>query len=147
MSGSRWRAVQNTDQTFTKVCIDSGAGESVCPIGAFPSYAMHQTAKTGIRYTAAGGQELINAGEKRPHSKCGDVDAHMVFQCTNVLKPLASAAKICQKGNEILMRADGGYIRNLKTGGKIPITLKKGVFMMGITEVKPAAPFQGQAKS
>ena len=156
MSGSRWRAVHKqeekvaiqalTDQTFTKVCIDSGAGESVCPIGAFPSYATHKTAKIGVRYTAAGGQELINAGEKRPHFKCGGVDAHMLFQCTNVQKPLASAAKVAQKGNEIVMRADGGHIRNLKTGKKIPLTLENGVYMMEM-QVKPAAPFQGQARS
>ena len=69
-----------TDQAFTKVCVDSGAGESVCPIDAFPSYGTHKTAKTGVRYTAAGGQELINVGEQRPNFKCGGVDAWMAFQ-------------------------------------------------------------------
>ena len=62
-----------TDQSFTKVCVDSGAGESVCPIDAFPGYGTHKTANTGARYTAAGGQELINAGEKRPQLKSGGV--------------------------------------------------------------------------
>ena len=133
-----------TDQTFTKVCIDSGAGESVCPIDAFPSYGTHKTAKTGVRYTAAGGQELINAGEKRPHFKCGGANAHMAFQCTDVHKPLAAASKVAQKGNRIVLEADGGHILNLKTGTKIPLTIENGVYMMEML-VKPVAPFQGQA--
>ena len=136
-----------TDQTFTKVCIDSGAGESVCPIDAFPSYGTHTTAKTGARYTAAGGQELINAGEKRPHFKCGDEDAHMAFQCTGVHKPLAAASKVAQKGNRIVLEADGGYILNKKSGKKIPLTIENGVYMMEMRVKPAAAPFQGQAKA
>ena len=49
-----------TDDTFKKVCIDSGAGESVCPVEAFPSYKTTKTAKTGTKYMAAGGQKLTN---------------------------------------------------------------------------------------
>ena len=45
-----------TDCSFNKVCIDSGAGESVCPVDAFPSYGLKKLAKTGATYTAAGGQ-------------------------------------------------------------------------------------------
>ena len=36
-----------TDGTFDKVCVDSGAGESLCPVSAFPSYETVQTSKTG----------------------------------------------------------------------------------------------------
>ena len=135
-----------SDQSFTKVCIDSGAGERVCPIDAFPSYGTHKTAKTGTRYIAAGGQDLINAGEKRPHSKCGGEDAHMAFQCTGVHKPLAAASKVAQKGNRIVLEADGGFILNKATGKKIPLAIENGVYMMEMC-VKPAAPFQGQAKA
>ena len=59
--------IQNlTDESFTKVCIDSGAGGSVCPVDAFPSYETRKSAKTGLTYTAAGSQSLTNVGEKRP---------------------------------------------------------------------------------
>ena len=154
MSCSNWRAMQEqqeeiaiqslTDQSFKKVCIDSGAGESVCPIDAFPSYSTHKTSKYGARYKAAGGQELINAGEKRPHFKCGGTNAHMAFQCTDVHKPLAAASKVAKKGNRIVLEADGGYIEHLKTGTKIPLTIENGVYMMEML-IKPVAPFQGQA--
>ncbi len=135
-----------TDQTFTKVCIDSGAGESVCHIDAFPSYGTHKTAKTGTRYTAAGGQELINAGEKRPRFKSNGVDSYMAFQCTGVHKPLAAASKIAQEGNRIVLEADGGFILNKATGKKIPLAIEDGVYMMEVC-VKPAAPLQGQANA
>ena len=49
-----------TGGSFTKVSIDSGAGESVCPVDAFPSYELKKSAKTGLTYTAAGGQSLVN---------------------------------------------------------------------------------------
>ena len=133
-----------TDQTFTKVCIDSGAGESVCPIDVFPTYGTHKTEKTGTRYTAAGGQELVNAGEPRPRFKSNGVDSYMAFQCTGVHKPLAAASKIAQKGNRIVLEADGGFILNKATGKKIPLTIENGVYMMEMC-VKLAAPFQGQA--
>ena len=48
--------IQNlTYGSFTKVCVDSGARESVCPVDAFPSYEMRKSARTGSTYTAAGG--------------------------------------------------------------------------------------------
>ena len=136
-----------TDQTFTKVCVDSGAGESVCPIDAFPSYGIHKIAKTGARYTAAGGQELINAGEKRPQFKSGGVDGYMAFQCTAVQKPLAAASRIAQKGNRVVLEEDGGFILNKATGKKIPLTIENGVYMMEMCVKPAAAPFQGQAKA
>ena len=55
------------DGSFDKVCVDSGAGESVCPVTASPSYGTVQTSKTGANYRAAGGQKLTNVGEIRPN--------------------------------------------------------------------------------
>ena len=91
-----------TDETFIKVCLDSGAGESVCPVDAFPSYATRQTAKTGMSYTAAGGQSLTNVGEKIPEFTSNGTDCHMAFQATTkVQKPLAAATVVTEKGNGV----------------------------------------------
>jgi hypothetical protein len=88
-----------TDDSFRKVCIDSGAGESVCPVEAFPSYETKKTAKTGATYRAAGGQRLTNVGEIRPNFKSAGVGGSMAFQATTeVQKPLAAASKIAGKG-------------------------------------------------
>ena len=82
MSCSKWKTFEGrreheekimvqrlTDGNFDKVCIDSGAGESVCPVDAFPSYELKKSAKTGATYTAAGGQPLVNVGESSLASK------------------------------------------------------------------------------
>ena len=42
-----------TDASFGKVCVDYGAGESICPVDAFPSYKTVTIAKTGTTYRAA----------------------------------------------------------------------------------------------
>ena len=84
-----------TDASFKKVCVDSGAGESVCPVDAFPSYKTVETAKTGAVYRAAGGQRLKNVGEIRPSFKSSGIGGSMAFQATtDVQKPLAAASKI-----------------------------------------------------
>ena len=143
-----------TDETFEKVCLDSGAGESVCPVDAFPSYELKQTAKTGMTYTAAGGQALTNVGEKIPHFSSNGNNCHMAFQATTaVKKPLAAATRVTEKGNGIWLDEEGceSYVLNKKTGVKIPLFIENGIYMMEMLVQKPAthqskAPFQGQVK-
>ena len=132
-----------TDTSFGKVCIDSGAGESVCPVDAFPSYKTVKTSKTGATYRAAGGQKLTNVGEIRPSFKSGGIGGSMAFQATTeVQKPLAAASKIAAKGNRIVLEALGSdsYIENKQSGKRIPLTIENGVYMMEMLVL----PFQGQ---
>ena len=134
-----------SDVSFKKVCVDSGAGESVCPVEAFPSYKTVTTPKTGAVYKAAGGQKLTNVGEIRPCFKSGGAGGSMAFQATtDVQKPLAAASKITAKGNRIVLEAAGtdSYIENKQSGKRIPLTLENGVYMMEMLVV----PFQGQTR-
>ena len=152
--GSLHRAVQKAetilvqavqDDTFISVCLDSGAGESVCPVDAFPSYATKRTHKTGTTYRAAGGQKLENVGEKRPHFRSGGVACSMAFQATTeVKKPLAAAAQLAAKGNRIVLddAESDSFIENKKTGTRIPLKIENGVYMMEML----VTPFQGQTK-
>ena len=133
-----------TDTSFNKVCIDSGAGESVCPVTAFPSYETVKTTKTGKKYRAAGGQELTNIGEIRPSFTSGGKLASMAFQATtDIRKPLAAASKIAAKGNRIVLddAESDSLIENKKTGTRIPLTIENGVYMMEMV----VRPFQRQA--
>ena len=135
-----------TDTSFSKVCVDSGAGESVCPVEAFPSYKTVKTEKTGTQYRAAGGQKLTNVGEIRPNFKSGGVGGSMAFQATTeVQKPLAVASKIAAKGNRIVLddANSDSYIENKATGKRIPLVIENGVYMMEMLVV----PFQGQTKA
>ena len=52
VSGKSWRRdqakseevmIQNLEKNPTTICIDSGVGESVCPVDFFPDYEMHET--------------------------------------------------------------------------------------------------------
>ena len=134
-----------TDASFGKVCIDSGAGESVCPVTAFPSYKTVATSKTGTNYRAAGGQKLTNVGEIRPSFSSNGQLATMTFQATtDVTKPLAAASQIAAKGDRIVLDGAGSdsYILHKASGVRIPLAIGNWVYMMEMSVV----PFQGQAK-
>lgn len=96
---------------------------------------MHASPKVGTRYKAAGGQTLINAGEKRVKFQAGKVIGAMNFQAIDeVSKPLASAARITEKGNMIVFNDEAGesYILNHKSGQTIPLFKENGVSIMNV---------------
>ena len=138
------RLIQSlADSTFDSVCVDSGAGESVCPIKAFPSCKTVKTVKTGTAYRAAGGHKLHNVGEIKPRFKSGGVAGSMAFQATtDVKKPLASASRITAKGNRIVLddATHESYIENKASGFRIPLRIENGVYIMEMA----VTPFQGQ---
>ena len=139
----------------TWICVDSGVGESACPVEAFPDFETHATDKNGKKHRAAGGQELENVGEKRPRFKINGIQTAMTFQATtHVKKPLAAASRITSKGNRIILDdADSlRYIENKATGTRIPLKIENGIYVMEVTidskkvESKNVAPFRRQAK-
>ena len=138
--------IHNVAVDFGEVCIDSGAGVSVSPLDAFPSYGTFKTGKNGVRRRAAGRQELVNAGEKRPHFATNGIKTSMTFQECGVTQPLAAASSIIAKGNRIILydASSASYIENKATGVKIPIQLQNGIYMLEIAVAQP--PFMGQAK-
>ena len=143
--------IQSLEKNPTEICVDSGAGESVCPVDFFPDYEMHETEKVGNLYRTAGGQELRNMGGKRPKLKINGVAASMTFQATShVRKPLAAASKITAKGNRIVLDDENSLscIENKATGTQIPLKIENGVYVMevAVTPKKAPFPFQGQAK-
>ena len=133
--------IQTIEGDFDRVCIDSGAGESVCPVDAFPEYGTFKTQRNGAKYRAAGGQELVNVGEKRPEFTTNGIKTSMTFQATTgVKKPLAAASRITGKGNRIILDDEGceSYILNKATGKKIPIVLENGIYMMEMIVSTPS---------
>ena len=134
------KMIQIINGDFDRVCIDSGAGESVCPVDAFPTYGTFITGKNGVKYRAAGGQELVNVGEKRPRFTTNGIKTSMTFQATTgVKKPLAAASNITAKGNRIVLDdADSeSYIENKASGVRVLIRLENGIYMSEIAVVEP----------
>ena len=54
----------------------------------------------------------------------------MDFQVTDCKKPLASVAKIIEKGNRVVFDEDDSYILNKATGEKIKLERERGTFVM-----------------
>lgn len=158
-----WRGDQKKDEEVmiqslvknpTAICVDSGAGGSVCPAEAFPEFETYQTDKVGNLYRAAGGRELRNVGEERPHFRINGIQIAMTFQATtHVKKPFAVASRVTSKGNLIVLDDEDSpsYIENEATGTKIPLKIENGMYVMEVA-VEPktsayspnGAPFQGR---
>ena len=118
-----------------RITIDSGAGQSVCPIDMVPEEPLHAIAKNGMTYRAAGGQKLTNRGGKRIKFQSGSNLGKLNFQAIDeVKKPLASAAKIANKGNIIVLDGDGfdSYIYNKASKKQIPIFQENNVYVMDV---------------
>ena len=54
------------------------------------------------------------------------------FHVTDAKKPLVSAAAVARLGNKVVMEGAGGYIMNEKTGDRINLELKGGVYVFYI---------------
>ena len=141
--------IQSLQGNPTKICTDSGAGESVCPVDSFPEYETLTTDKVGNVYCAGVGQELRNAGKKRPQFRTNGIHTQMAFPSnTHVKKPLAAASKITAKGDRIVLDGPDSIscIENKATGVKIPLQIANGVYIMEVAVEPKAAPFQRQAR-
>ena len=140
--------IQNICGDLDKVCIDSGAGESVCLVDAFRQYGTFTIGENGVKHRAAGGQELANVGRRRPRFTANGIKTSMTFQCaTGVKKPLAAASNITAKGNRIVLddANSDSYIENKASGVRIPIKLENGIYMMDMAVAEP--PLTRPAKS
>ena len=101
----------------------------------------------GVKYVAANGAKMENCGEKKIRFKkegLGGIN-DMLFQVTDVGKPLASVSKTLDKGNTVVFsrKQGGSYIVNNCTGQKIPLTEEKGTFVMDVEYLEPDETVEG----
>lgn len=100
-----------------------------------PAEPLHHTENVGTRYRAVGGQSLVNHWEKRIKFMAGENAGRLNFQAIpEVEKPLASAARIANKGNIIVLDEEGGdsYIYNKTTEKSIPIRQENNVYVSDV---------------
>ena len=133
---------------YGKITVDSGAAESVLPVNIVPNETLveGEAKKRGVRYVAANGGKMENLGEKKVRFR-RDGSSHVnsiVFQVTEVGKPLASVSRILDKGNSVVFsrNGEGSYIINEKTRERIPIKEEKGTFVMDVEFLEPVAASQ-----
>ena len=133
-------AVIRRDQngmTWEKVTItaDSGAAESVIPRDLIKSVPIkdNDAARNGVTYFAANGTPIPVYGEQDVHGR-DNAGQHvsMKLVCADVKKPLASVAKMVNKGNRVIFDRNGSYIENERTGGKTLLMERNGVYVFDV---------------
>jgi hypothetical protein len=115
-----------------KVTIDSGAEVSIWPAAhvAWENVVPTKESEMGIGFVAANGSRMNNyGGTQVTFEKNGKTKA-MNFEVTDCKKPLASVAKIVDKGNKVVFDKDESYILNKLTGEKIILERERGTFVM-----------------
>ena len=108
-----------------EITVDSGACDTVLPSKMLPSVPTDsaEASEDCEEYEVANGHSIVNEGEKRcvmmtPGSK---VPKGIVFQVTDVHKPLMSVGAMADAGFECLMAKQGGFMRDVDTGELIPL--------------------------
>ena len=113
--------------------IDSGAAETVLPIGWAENYAMTESpgSKIGEFYQTADGTPIYNEGQKtlKLVNNLGQART-MTFQCAQVSKALGSVSKICSNNNRVVFDDDGSYIENKDTGERLWLEQRNGVYVL-----------------
>jgi hypothetical protein len=57
-----------------------------------------------------------------------------IFNVADVAKPLASAVKVCQAGNRVVLDPEDGksYVENISTGERMKLSIEKGTFVFEV---------------
>ena len=104
----------------------------------------------GVKYVEANGSKMDGYGHKRIRFKKEGLSgvSDMLFQVTNVGKPLASATRILDKGNTVVLprKPGGSCILNNYSGQKIQLTEEKGTFVMDVQYLESDPDSEGFAR-
>ena len=127
-------AADSTGWFEIEITIDSGACDTVMPTSMCPhiSVLSNELSRRGLGYEVANGAGLKNHGERRCilMSENSDQAKRITFQCANVHKPLLSVSRVADLGYECVLNAEGGELRDMVTGDKIPLHRKGNLYTM-----------------
>ena len=85
----------------------------------------HYVPASGGRRTTRGQQELrVQTNEGR--------DAIVLYQIAEVSRPLTAVSQTCDNGNWVVYTPQGGFIWNLKTGGKTNFERRGGIYELDL---------------
>ena len=115
--------------------MDSGASDNCGPPELAPEVPIEESAgsKRGQRYAAAGGKMIDNLGQKTVEMVTQDGKGVVgTWQMAEVVRPLNSVKKICEKGNRVIFGSEGGIILNLSTGEEIPFGVEGDIYTLDL---------------
>jgi hypothetical protein len=84
----------------------------------------HLPSKHGVHDVGINAVSVVPPGPART--------AAMRFHVAPVQRPLASAVKVVQAGNRIMMSSEGSFIENMKTGERMPLRVERGTFVFDV---------------
>ena len=133
-----------------EIVIDSGAAESVCPWDwalQFPVREVQWDRKRNFRNASGGKME--HYGEKQVRCELEGLSSpvNMMFQVSDVKNPLASVARITEKGNIVQFgpKEEDNYVFNPDTEEKVMMRRKGRKFVLDVNFLARGSPFSGQA--
>lgn len=115
------------------IVVDSAADESCWPKGAGDAFPTRRSSKN-ILLKTANGSEMNHYGEKEITFEHGDRGGvvGMVFQVTDVTKPLLSVRRLVERGSKVVFSGEEGesYISHQATGVNVPLVKKGGAWVI-----------------
>ena len=130
--------------------IDSGAAESVCPWDWAQQFSVREVQWDRKRnFRNASGGKMEHYGEKQVRCELEGLSSpvNMMFQVSDVTNPLASVARITEKGNIVQFgpKDEDNYVFNPSTDEKVLIRRKGRKFVLDVHFLTRGSPFSGQA--
>lgn len=106
--------------------LDSGAEETVAPVGLFPGQSRPSAMSlAGQKYRAANGSRIPNRGEQEVRFETEEgVRAVIPFQLADVERPLLAVSSLTAAGNTVILGDRGGVIR--RSDGQETRVLRRG---------------------
>ena len=123
--------------TQGEIVIDSGAAESVCPWNWAETFPVKEVPWGEKRqFRNASGGKMEHYGERRVRCSVKGMEApvSMLFQVSDAKNPLASVARITEKGNIVQFGPEEGdnYIFNPDTEEKVMLRRKGRKFVLDV---------------
>ena len=123
---------QTPGACLVEAVVDSGAVNSVAPLNVFPGeLKASEMSKNGQKYRGPDGSRIPNLGQKDVEfvsdegHKCG-----LTWQIADVERPLIAVSHLSEAGNEVVLKKHGGEVINEKSGKRIKLQRKGGVYIM-----------------
>ena len=122
---NRWKKISMT--------VDSGAVDTVFPIGTVMGEMPTVATRSGFKYYGADGSEIPHRGEVKFQGETEKGSRFkMTAQVADITKPLCSVRRMTQAGNRVVFDDTGSYVENKQTGEITTINETRGDYHMEV---------------
>ena len=124
---------------LVEAVLDSGAADSVSPPGVFPApVTPSEMSKNGFKYEGPDKSKIPNLGQTE--AEFGVDEGYMCglrMQVADIARPLIAASHLADGGNTVQLGKTGGAIINEKTGKRISVARRGGIYVLRMWVAPP----------